>query len=285
VARVLATIVVLVILGALGAAGFVYSGMYNVAAADQHTAPVFWVLKTTMRRAVERHSHSVLVPPLDDPRQIARGRVLFVTHCSRCHGAPGVAPEPFALGLRPAPANLANTALEWVPAQIYWAIANGLKLTGMPAWKFRLTSDEIWSIVAYVRRMPYEAPRRFREEIVASGASPPPGQPAQFAPTTHNALGQAMGGDSDRGRYVLLQYGCITCHDIPGVVGAAIPVGPPLAGMGLRSFIGGVMPNTQENMVRWLLAPQQYVPDGAMPNLGVSERDARDMAAFLGSLS
>jgi mono/diheme cytochrome c family protein len=285
VARVLATIVVLVILGALGAAGFVYSGMYSVAAADQHTAPVFWVLKTTMRRADERHSHSVVVPPLDDPRQIARGRVLFVTHCSRCHGAPGVAPEPFALGLRPAPANLANTALEWVPAQIYWAIANGLKLTGMPAWKFRLTSDEIWSIVAYVRRMPYEAPRRFREEIVASGASPPPGQPAQFAPMTHNALGQAMGGDSDRGRYVLLQYGCITCHDIPGVVGAAIPVGPPLAGMGLRSFIGGVMPNTQENMVRWLLAPQQYVPDGAMPNLGVSERDARDMAAFLGSLS
>jgi mono/diheme cytochrome c family protein len=285
VARVLATIVVLVILGALGAAGFVYSGMYNVAAADQHTAPVFWVHNTPNPRAVERHSHSVVVPPLDDPRQIARGRVLFVTHCSRCHGAPGVAPEPFALGLRPAPANLANTALEWVPAQIYWAIANGLKLTGMPAWKFRLTSDEIWSIVAYVRRMPYEAPRRFREEIVASGASPPPGQPAQFAPTTHNARGQAMGGDSDRGRYVLLQYGCITCHDIPGVVGAAIPVGPPLAGMGLRSFIGGVMPNTQENMVRWLLAPQQYVPDGAMPNIGVSERDARDMAAFLGSLS
>ena len=282
--RVLVTIVVLAILGALGAAGFVYSGMYNVAAADQHTAPVFWVLKTTMRRAVERHSHSVVVPPLDDPMQIARGRILFVTHCSRCHGAPGVAPEPFALGLRPAPANLANTGLEWVPAQIYWAITNGLKLTGMPAWEFRLTNDEIWSIVAYVRRMPYEAPRRFREELVESGASPPPVRPAQSAPTTHNALGQAIGGDPDRGRYVLLQYGCITCHDIPGVVGAAIPVGPPPAGMGVRSFIGGVMPNTPENMVRWLLAPQQYVPDGAMPNLGVSERDARDMAAYLGSL-
>jgi mono/diheme cytochrome c family protein len=284
VARVLVTIIVLAVLGAIGATGFVYSGMYNVAAADQHKAPVFWVLKTTMRRAVERHSHSVVVPPLDDPTQIARGRVLFVTHCSRCHGAPGVAPEPFALGLRPAAANLANTALEWVPAQIYWAITNGLKLTGMPAWEFRLTDDEIWSIVAYVRRMPYEAPRRFREALVASGLSTPSTPPPQFAPTTHDALGQAMGGDPDRGRYVLLQYGCITCHDIPGVVGAAIPVGPPLDGMALRSFIGGVMPNSAENMVRWLLAPQQFVPDGAMPNLGVTERDARDMAAYLESL-
>jgi mono/diheme cytochrome c family protein len=284
VTRVLVTIIVLAVLGAIGATGFVYSGMYNVAAADQHKAPVFWVLKTTMRRAVERHSHSVVVPPLDDPTQIARGRVLFVTHCSRCHGAPGVAPEPFALGLRPAPANLANTALEWVPAQIYWAITNGLKLTGMPAWEFRLTDDEIWSIVAYVRRMPYEAPRRFREALVASGLSAPSTPPPQFAPTTHDALGQAMGGDPDRGRYVLLQYGCITCHYIPGVVGAAIPVGPPLDGMALRSFIGGVMPNSAENMVRWLLAPQQFVPDGAMPNLGVTERDARDMAAYLESL-
>ncbi|HEY3553927.1 MAG TPA: c-type cytochrome [Casimicrobiaceae bacterium] len=283
-ARVLVTIIVLAVLGVIGATGFVYSGMYNVAAADQHKAPVFWVLKTTMRRAVERHSHSVVVPPLDDPTQIARGRVLFVTHCSRCHGAPGVAPEPFALGLRPAPANLANTALEWVPAQLYWAITNGLKLTGMPAWEFRLTDDEIWSIVAYVRRMPYEAPRRFREALVASGLSTPSTPPPQFAPTTHDALGQAMGGDPDRGRYVLLQYGCITCHDIPGVVGAAIPVGPPLDGMALRSFIGGVMPNSAENMVRWLLAPQQFVPDGAMPNLGVTERDARDMAAYLESL-
>jgi mono/diheme cytochrome c family protein len=284
VTRVLVTIIVLAVLGAIGATAFVYSGLYNVAAADQHKAPVFWVLKTTMRRAVERHSHSVVVPPLDDPTQIARGRVLFVTHCSRCHGAPGVAPEPFALGLRPAPANLANTALEWVPAQIYWAITNGLKLTGMPAWEFRLTDDEIWSIVAYVRRMPYEAPRRFREALVASGLSAPSTPPPQFAPTTHDALGQAMGGDPDRGRYVLLQYGCITCHDIPGVVGAAIPVGPPLDGMALRSFIGGVMPNSAENMVRWLLAPQQFVPDGAMPNLGVTERDARDMAAYLESL-
>jgi mono/diheme cytochrome c family protein len=282
--RVLAVIIVLGVIAAIGAAGFVYSGFYDVAATEQHTAPVFWVLKTTMRRAVQRHAHRIVVPPLDDAAQIARGRVLFVTHCSRCHGAPGIAPEPFALGLRPAPANLANTGLEWKPAQLYWTITNGLKLTGMPGWQFRLADDEIWSVVAYIQRLPYESPRGFRDALLASGVAPPPARSQEATPATHDALVQAIGGDVRRGRRVLLQYGCITCHDIPGAVGAAIPVGPPLARMGLRSFIGGVLANTPQNMLRWLRAPQQFVPDGAMPNLGVTERDARDMAAYLESL-
>ena len=91
-------------------------------------------------------------------------------------------------------------------------------------------------------------------------------------------------GDAERGRHVLQQYACIACHEIPGIVGASVPVGPPLDHMALRSFIAGVIESTPRNMVRWLRMPQQFVPDGAMPNLGVSEQDARDMAAYLESL-
>jgi cytochrome c2 len=54
--------------------------------------------------------------------------------------------------------------------------------------------------------------------------------------------------------------------------------------MGSRRFIAGVLENTPDNMVQWLRTPQEFVPDGAMPNLGVAERDARDMAAYLESL-
>ena len=54
--------------------------------------------------------------------------------------------------------------------------------------------------------------------------------------------------------------------------------------MAVRSFIGGVLENTPQNMVRWLLAPQRFVPDGAMPDLGVPDGDARDMAAYLDTL-
>jgi cytochrome c2 len=91
--------------------------------------------------------------------------------------------------------------------------------------------------------------------------------------------------DARRGRNVIEQYACVTCHRIPGVVGANAPVGPPLQGMGTRGFIAGVLPNTPENMVRWLREPQRVNPMSAMPTLGLSERDARDIAAYLRQLN
>ncbi|HJU21416.1 MAG TPA: c-type cytochrome, partial [Casimicrobiaceae bacterium] len=167
----------------------------------------------------------------------------------------------------------------------YWTINHGLKLTGMPAWEFRLRDDALWAIVAYVQRLPYETPREYRALLGREQPQSPQLAKATKASDveTPDTL-QPAPGDPDRGRFVILQYGCVVCHDIPGVVGAAIPVGPPLAKMGMRSFIGGRLANTSENMVRWLRDPQQFVPDGAMPNLGVSERDARDITAYLESL-
>lgn len=283
--RVLIGLIVVAIVTSVGAAAFVYSGVYDIAATDQHTAPVFWLLKTTMRRAVEHHARGVHVPQLADPTLIATGRTLFVAHCSRCHGAPGVAPEPFALGLRPTPANLANTGIEWNPGELYWAIKHGMKLTGMPAWEFRLADDDVWAIVAYIQRMPYESPREFRERLAAYASRP---ASAPLSPSavdqSANRAGTVSGGNPRQGRHLLLQYGCDVCHEIPGVVGASMPVGPPLDHMGLHSFIGGVLQNTPGNMVRWIRTPQTFVPDGAMPDLGVTDRDALDIAAYLESL-
>ena len=62
-----------------------------------------------------------------------------------------------------------------------------------------------------------------------------------------------------------------------------MPVGPSLRKLARRSYIAGVLPNTGENLVRWLREPQSIKPGTAMPDLGVGERDARDMAAFLGA--
>lgn len=283
--RVLIGLIVVAIVAGVGAAAFVYSGVYDIAATDQHTAPVFWLLKTTMRRAVGHHARDVHVPQLADPTMIAKGRTLFVAHCSRCHGAPGVAPEPFALGLRPTPANLANTGIEWKPEELYWAIKHGMKLTGMPAWEFRLADDDVWAIVAYIQRMPYESPREFRERLAASASRPASAAPSSSTlDPSENRAATASGGNARQGRHLILQYGCDVCHEIPGVVGASMPVGPPLDHMGLHSFIGGVLQNTPDNMVRWIRTPQTFVPDGAMPDLGVTDRDAIDIAAYLESL-
>jgi len=287
--RVLLGIVIAAVVMAAGAAGFVYSGVYDIAATDQHTAPVFWLLKTTMRRAVQHQARTIEVPPLDDSALITQGRALFVANCSRCHGAPGVAPEPFALGFRPAPANLANTGIEWKPAQLYWTIKHGMKLTAMPAWEYRLPDHDLWAIVAYVQRLPYESPRAFREALRASAAAPQPSPDRMDAASAANESAkrpaQAPAADAKRGRHVLLQYGCVTCHEIPDVVGAAIPVGPPLDRMGSRRFIAGVLENTPDNMVRWLEDPPAVDPLTAMPKVGVAELEARDIAAYLYKLT
>jgi cytochrome c len=92
------------------------------------------------------------------------------------------------------------------------------------------------------------------------------------------------GGDYHLGRQALREYGCGACHAIPGVTGARGLVGPPLGGIASRSYIAGVLSNSPENMIRWILDPPSVNPLTAMPNVGVSERRARDMAAYLYTL-
>jgi cytochrome c1 len=88
-------------------------------------------------------------------------------------------------------------------------------------------------------------------------------------------------GDPERGKLALAQYACRACHVIPGVTGSDVYVGRPLEGLARRSFIAGNLPTSQANLVRWIRDPQAIDPRTAMPNLGVSERDARDISAYL----
>lgn len=95
---------------------------------------------------------------------------------------------------------------------------------------------------------------------------------------------QFTGGDSSRGRELLREYGCQSCHLIPGVRGADGLVGPPLIHWSRRVYIAGQLPNTSENLIRWIMAPQEVDPPTAMPDMGVTEQDARDIAAYLYTL-
>jgi cytochrome c len=88
-------------------------------------------------------------------------------------------------------------------------------------------------------------------------------------------------GDPERGRLLLRQYGCASCHSIPGVATASANVGPPLDGIGRRVYLGGVLPNTPENMVQWIRAPQRFDPLTAMPDMQVPESEAQQMVAYL----
>jgi putative membrane protein len=98
------------------------------------------------------------------------------------------------------------------------------------------------------------------------------------------AAAAMTGGEPKIGKQVLQQYGCASCHTIPGIPGANALVGPSLEHIASRMYIAGVLPNTPENMLWWLQNPPAVDPLTAMPNLGVTEADARDMAGYLYTL-
>jgi cytochrome c len=110
----------------------------------------------------------------------------------------------------------------------------------------------------------------FGATVVACGGSPSPEPPPQ-----------APGGNTEAGARLIGQFGCGSCHIIPGIRDADGLVGPPLIHFGRRKIIAGQLPNTADNLVRWIRDPQAVEPGTDMPDLGVSEQQARDIAAYL----
>ena len=93
------------------------------------------------------------------------------------------------------------------------------------------------------------------------------------------------GGNPVRGAELIEAYGCPACHTIPGIDGADALVGPPLTAWAERVYIAGAIANTPENLLRWLQNPQEIEPGTAMPDLGVTEQGARDIGAYLYTLT
>lgn len=272
-------IAALVVAMGLGAAGFVYWGAYNVSALQQHTEPVFTILNLALDRSIRQRAEEIEPPPLT-PEMAEQGRLIYQRKCVQCHGAPGVGRDDVGKGMTPVPPNLAHTAKNKSAAEIFWPIKHGIKMTGMPSWQFKYTDEQIWNLTAFVMRLPELSPAEYQDMVtndsVEEGAdrndvsAPPPPRSAT--------------ADPERGKMAMYGYACIACHRIPGMVGPHSDVGPPLEGIGERRYIGGVLANNPENMVRWLRHPTEVDPLTAMPDLDVTEQDAQDMAAYLETL-
>ena len=107
---------------------------------------------------------------------------------------------------------------------------------------------------------------------------------AACGPPAPQADQWGMAADAQRGRQLLAQYQCGSCHVIPEVAAARGQVGPGLAAFGRRSYIAGHVPNNVDALAHWIVEPAALAPGTAMPSMGVSMADARDMAVFLHAL-
>ena len=273
---ILATIAALVFIGVIGATGFIWAGLYNVGATRQHLQPVFSLLAVAMHRSVRLHARNIEPPPLADETMVRRGATCFQAKCVQCHGAPGVAQSDIGKSMQPLPGPLVDAMQKFHSRELYWITRHGIRLSGMPAWEFRLTDGEIWDVVAFLQRLPNLTPQAYAEMAPAQGVTASCGRDINAVIT--------RSPDPARGKQALYQYACSACHTIPGVTSSSPHVGPPLAGIASRTLIAGRLPNTQDNMVLWLRGPNEVKPHTAMPDLRVTREDAADMAAYLATL-
>jgi mono/diheme cytochrome c family protein len=257
----------LLVVGALVGGAVLLSGTVSTAATKQH----FWIthrlLDVGLHFSVRESASDIQAPRLDDAALVERGLGCYDQHCAQCHGAPGVAPGPAARGLLPVPGNLAQTAREWPPAWLYYVTRKGVRMTGMPAWEYRLAERDLWATVAFLQELPALQPA----EYAARAARAPACAHRQDLPRT----------EDEQGPTLLRQYACHACHVIEGVVGPDSHSGPPLRDWPRRAYIAGVLPNTPANLERWIREPQAVSPGTTMPDLDVPPEHARAMARYL----
>ena len=185
----------LLVLGGLSAAavfaagGFVWSGVYNIAADDPHTRPVYALMDTMRERSIAVRAKKLHPPPnLDDPALIRQGAGNYNAMCMSCHLAPGMAETELSKGLYPAPPNLSKQTVD--AASAFWVIKHGIKASGMPAWGRSMQDDYIWNMVAFLQQLPGMDAARYQALVASSGGHDHGGGET-------NAHAHAEGADQD----------------------------------------------------------------------------------------
>ena len=181
-----------------------------------------------------------------------------------------------AFGLTPLEDQQIGGLIMWVPA--------GVIFLGLTLWLLAGWIEESGRRVKYSRVAELVADAGVHKALTIAIACGVVLMMSACDPATPNYLSQvkhATGGDPEQGRLKIRNYGCHSCHTIPGVTGADALVGPPLIHWSRRVYIAGELPNTPENLMKWIQHPPQVEPKTAMPDMGVTEQDSRDIAAYL----
>jgi mono/diheme cytochrome c family protein len=148
---------------AAGLGIFVYSGIYNIGADDHHNKPIFSMLQTLRDRSIELRSAGLSVPNLDDPALILKGAGQYAAMCTGCHLAPGIDNSEARVGMYPQPPDLSRDRVE--PRAAFWVIKHGIKMSAMPAWGGNHNDATIWSMVAFLHKLPEMSAEEYKSIV------------------------------------------------------------------------------------------------------------------------
>lgn len=212
---------VLLALALAGAGAIVYTGVYNIAADDPHWDVTARVLEQLRTRSLERRARQVTsVPNLDDPQLITKGAGQYAAMCAGCHLAPGVGPNELSKGLYPAPPELTKSRLD--PRVSYTIIKHGIKMTGMPAWGGHHGDEQVWTLVAFVSKLPGMSPKQYQELVNSPGANAAAAMASHGSMMTmpvtggaHNAAAPASAAPAAAASGA--EHGPPGHHDMPGM--------------------------------------------------------------------
>lgn len=154
-------IAIVAVLG--GIAVFVFSGVYDMGADAPHWPITRKIIEVMRDRAIAVRASDIRVPDLTNDQLILKGAGQYAAMCVGCHLAPGIAESEIRPGLYPQPPNLSRHALD--PQTVFWVTKHGLKMSGMPAWGLGHDDATIWSIVAFVQKLPGMSPQQYKDIV------------------------------------------------------------------------------------------------------------------------
>lgn len=168
-------------LAAIAVAVVAFVNLFSVSARDPHWEITTKILEVARRWSIASEAKTIQVPAPGDRAQLVQGVVHYHAHCGVCHGGPGYEPGDIALGMYPRPADLKDVATRHTPAEMFWIVKNGIKMTGMPAWADH-GDEELWPVVALLSAFPTMTPEAYSALVAEGNAGHQKGSETVMAP-------------------------------------------------------------------------------------------------------
>jgi len=254
--------VVFLIVMAVGGFLVAASGVIPITASSGHWGITHWFMQFSKGRSVATHTLGGETPSLDEPRLVLKGAGAYETNCRACHGSPELHSPRVVREMTPRPPYLPQTIPKWENDELFYIVKHGIKFTGMPAWPAQQRDDEVWAMVAFLRRLPNLDAGEYRRLV--SGEA----HLSREVVPLEGLLGSADVPDT-------ITTSCARCHGVDGL-GRGVGAFPKLAGQSAEYLYRSLQAYARAERHSGVMEPNA---------VGLSDEEMRELAHYYASLS